>query len=761
VGLHSVKYQSNCTAGNAKGFDDGSVHRLPTGAALIGHCIKVDPFKYGCIVSIQRERNSRVGNHDGLIPEKFRPYLSYIKDLLRPAFADRLENHKRPGFSLVPMDKPDANGFGNLDRDIQDENYRIVGFLNSSVEKATELFSNSTCRSFDLESWIPLSDAYPIITRKASKQVKKIHGAICLSDSEILARQTPIVESERFKAASDFILKAFLKPTCNAVLLRGKAGVGKSCLVSYLVHRYMRMCVPPRLQGYLVAGLGTELFMPSNYTAEEAEKSKARALMAKHKVIWVIDEASRLVDRGNTAALDNLLLFIDLGAKLILLSDQSYLLERREAFTRRLSPVHLPPADPEESKEIATIFAHHQSQATGLVIAPQAVQTAVKYSYASPYAQPHAVTSLLTGTIAGVEACGEKLVTSECVIREFQQMYSQGNSIPEIPARVEAFIDFMRTNGYRGHEGFLNHFGTRLLSGLRRRFRPDRKGVVWSCLVVGNSGNGKTMLLEIVARMITGSESKVMTIRCSAYQKPHAVQSLIGSPKSYIGYEEGGALQNFIKSYPDGVLLIEEPELGHPNVMQLLMEILEGSFTAGDGSVICTRGLTVLLSSNAGCEANKATPGFAFSVDTNRAEHIKKACENMLPPPIRSRMGPDNLFYLPPLSVAALRNILRQDAATWSRAEGIDLEISDAVIHDIVEKENNALCGARPVKDRFCNDVESLLNTQLIKYESQNILKIKVFLDDHDSVQCEVKLKNTASPPEDDLEPINGVSEKK
>ena len=128
------------------------------------------------------------------------------------------------------------------------------------------------------------------------------------------------------------------------------------------------------------------------------------------------------------------------------------------------------------------------------------------------------------------------------------------------------------------------------------------------------------MLLEIVGRMITGSDSKVMTIRCSSYQKSHAIQSLIGSPKSYIGYEEGGALQNFIKLYPDGVLLIEEPEIGHPNILQLLMEMLEGSFTAGDGSVICTRGLTVLMSSNAGCEANKAKPGFTGSIDSTRTD---------------------------------------------------------------------------------------------------------------------------------------------
>jgi hypothetical protein len=308
------------------------------------------------------------------------------------------------------------------------------------------------------------------------------------------------------------------------------------------------MCVPSRLQGYLVAGLGIELFMPSNHTAEEAEKSKARAALAKYKVVWIIDEASRLVDRGNTAALDNLLLFIDLGAKLILLSDQSYHLERREAFTRRLSPLHLPPAGPEESTEIARIFAHHQSEETGLDIEPQAVQTAVKYSQASPYAQPHAITNLLAGTIAGVEVRGESAVTSECVKREFRQMFSQGNRLPEIPARAEEFIDFVRTRGYRGHESFLKQFGTRLLSGLRRRFRPDRKGVVWPCLVVAPPGNGKTMLLEIVGRMITGSESKVMTIRCSSYQKSHAIQSLIGSPKSYIGYEEGGALQKTLSN---------------------------------------------------------------------------------------------------------------------------------------------------------------------------------------------------------------------
>ena len=757
---HLEKYKEAYTPLKNNESVFGQVGILPNGSAMLGDNIKLDPFNQGCIVSIHHLSGYDITNHEALIPEKYRLRLFELKSLLQP---DSTEASRAPitnNFSLIPLDGSSRIEDSNLQGEVNDKNYLVIGFMRHSVKNAVALFVEQGHQAFELDSWIPVNDMYPLITKETVKQVRTIRGTVCLSDPQWFMKQTPIVDSRRFQRTTDYMFKAFLKPKYNAVLLRGKAGVGKSCLINYLANRFMRMQVPSRLQGWLVAGIGIELFMPSNHSAEEAEKSKVRAMMAGYRAIWIIDEASRLVDRGNNSALDNLLLFIDLGAKLVLLSDQSYLLEKREAFTRRLSPVYLRPANPEESREIATVLGHHQAQEAGLVLDQATILSAVKYSHASAYAQPHAVTALLANTIAGCEVRGEKKVSAESVKKEFRQMFSQGDRIAEMPQSVDAFIHQVRKHGYCGHQGFLKYFGSRLLNALQRRFQPERKGVIWCCMLVGNPGNGKSMLLEIVGRMLTGSESKVMTIQCSSYRRRHAMQSLIGSPKSYIGYEEGGAIQNFVKQNPDGVLIFEEPELGHLNLIQLLIQILEGSFTAGDGSVHSTKALTVLISSNAGCEANKTKPGFTLLSGEKKMEHLKEAWEDLLTPPIISRIGPNNIFHLPPLTAAALRNILRQDAAKWSRAEEVKVVLADDLIHHVVDKENNEMRGARPIKDIFRNDIESKLSAQLCDHNRQSIEELKVFLDSDGAIQCEAKYREAVSVIEDDYQAKNEKSEK-
>jgi MoxR-like ATPase len=738
----------------------GQVSIFPNGSAMLGENIRLDPFNQDCIISVHHRGCHDVPNHEALIPEKYRPRLWDLRSLLQPDSTEASRSHITNNFSLVPLDGSRRIEFSNLQDEVSDKNYRVVGFMRHSVENAVCRFVEQGHQAFEPVNWFPLGDVYQLLTKGAVRQVRSIRGTVCLSDPQWFMKQTPIVDSERFQRSTDYMFKIFLKPKYNAVLLRGKAGVGKSCLINYLANRFMRMQVPARLQGWLVAGIGIELFMPSTHSAEEAGKSKVRSLMAGYQAIWILDEASRLVDRGNSGALDNLLLFIDLGARLVLLSDQSYLLEKREAFSRRLSPVYLRPSNPEESLEIATVLGHHQAQEAGLVLDQKAILSAVKYSHASPYAQPHAVTALLASTVAGCEVRNENKVSSESVKNEFRQMFSQGDQIAEMPQSIDAFIRQVRKHGYCGHQGFLKYFGGRLLNALHRRFQPERKGVVWCCMLVGNPGNGKTTLLEIVGRMITGSESKVMTVQCSSYRRRHAMQSLVGSPKSYIGYEEGGALQNFVKQNPDGVLILEEPELGHANVMQLLMQILEGSFTAGDGSVHPTRGLIVLISSNAGCEANKAKPGFSFMADQNRLEHVKEAWEDLLTPPIISRIGSNNIFYLPPLSAAALKNILRQDVARWSKAEGLKVKLAEALIHHVVDKENDEMLGARPVKDMFRNDIESKLSAQLSDHSRQSIEELRVFLDDDGAIQCEVKCRKSVAMTNDTHAKINSDAEK-
>jgi ATP-dependent Clp protease ATP-binding subunit ClpA len=361
-------------------------------------------------------------------------------------------------------------------------------------------------------------------------------------------------------------------------------------------------------------------------------------------------------------------------------------------------------------------------------------------SFGMPFSQPHAVTQLINNTFASCELRREGEVTDVSVEREIRDIFSQGDTGFRAPSNSEECVAMIRETGFRGHEGFLKTFSRHLLRALRGRFAPRRRqGVAWACLLVGGRGIGKSTLLKIASKMVAGSARKVLEIQCSSYQKEHALQSLVGSPMSYVGYGEGGVLQNFVKQHPDGVLLFNKPELSHPVLLNLIREILSGAFTAGDGQVISTRRLTVFMTSNAGCDPGRTRIGFGPGGD-KREEKVREALEELLQPDLMGTLGPGNIFCMDALEPAALRNIFRLAAAGYGAAQGVEIQMDEGVVEKVVEESDTHLHGAKAVLARYHAFVEPLLDEELERSPGLGwrgrIEKLHVFLDQDDNIAC-------------------------
>lgn len=721
----------------------------PNGVLVAGR-VRLDPvpLRRACLVSVRSEEDCREFDPgEAGIERQWRPRLADLRTLMKKRESwlgwPLAPMVKGSNFTLQAVDEPAPGvqtSFGSKMADAgPDTGFRVIGILNHSIPRAAERLSDPGRMAPG--DWLKPAEFFTALTVGEAKWVKNIPSAVNLTALDPAGTGFPVVNSERFEQAAAAVWKGLLRPECTAVQLKGDAGTGKSRLIRSLAEDMLNMRAPSRLQGYLMVSLNIELFMMSFFSFEESEKTHLRNKMAKRRIIWVIDEASRLVERGDTASVDSLLLFIDAGAKVILISDQAQLLEKREAFMRRLSPVYLPPADRSEVHAIAAARAQSLEKATGLAVRPEAVKAAAELSYGSVFVQPHAALTLIGNTVTSCELAGRPEVTAEDVEHELGAMFSQGSLGRRMPATVSEWLDRVRAEGFRGHEGLLKSFGRALLRALRRRHRPDRPpGPVWSSIIAGEPGSGKTLLANLAGRLITGSERKVKQIDCNFYQNDHSAQSLLGSPMSYVGHGEGGILQNFLKKNPDGVLIFEKPEAGHPNVLKILEGILAGEFTAGDGQQISTRGLVVLITTVAGARSGSAPIGL-IRADDHPAARVSGGLAAVLPAGVLTQIGFHNVFYLGVLEPAALRNILRLQLQRYAREEGISLHVEEPVFDYLLGKMDAAVEGARGMLAAFRERIEPLLDEHLEK--AQGVRKLSIILDDRREVAC----RETDGPP--------------
>jgi hypothetical protein len=759
-----VEIRTRCPDERAQGV----MERLMGGGILLPSGWRVDPTRYsGTSVISRADLGEPMDMEQGLgplpYPLRLSDFLPLVGEMRAQAPKIFLEGDGMSRFVLRSQGDPRQGQWteraAGLTR-VNNADFRVIGILRRSMEDAASLLAEPA--GVSSREWLEPEKIFDLATRDATHWLARLPGATNMTSQEYLRAKEPLSRSERFERAERSIFKALLRTENNAVLLKGVAGSGKSSLILMMAADFTRMRVPSRLQGHVVASINIELFLPSRQTAEEAEKAMIRSEMAKRRIFWVIDEASRLLDRGSTESLDSLLLFMDQGGKVILASDQAFLLEKREAFVRRLHRVYLPPADRNEVEKIAVCLSKHLSEVTGVKMEPDAVQSAVELSHAMPFAQPHAVVSLVRDTIFECELRGEEEASRSAVEREIKAIVHQGDTAAPVPETLQGFIDAVRKEGFRGHEGFLKEFGNHLLRALRRRFSSDRStGALWACAITGRHGNGKTMLSRIVGRMITGSDPKVLTIHCKDFEERHSVQSLRGSPMSYVGYGEGGILQNFVKQNPDGVLIVLKPELGHQAVMALVCEICEGSFRAGDGQEISTRGLVVLIVSNAGSDSGKAI-GFE-TCHTHAGGEAAEALEKLLASPaMGSAPGSIPMFYMPPLHPSALRNIVRLEVEKFGRARGVKTHVDQEVLEKIVSLSRPDLSGARGVLAQYRDKVEPLMDEALERVEAkereEGLEMLHLSLDSLGNISCQVVTEHPGVP-EDLVEERNDGEE--
>ncbi len=256
-------------------------------------------------------------------------------------------------------------------------------------------------------------------------------------------------------------------------------------------------------------------------------------------------------------------------------------------------------------------------------------------------------------------------------------------------------------------------------AGLRDPRRP-----IGSFIFLGPTGVGKTELARTLASFLFEDKSSLVRLDMSEYMERFAVSRLVGAPPGYVGYDEGGQLTEKVRRRPYSVVLFDEIEKAHPDVFNILLQVLEdGQLTDSFGRVVDFRNTVIIMTSNVGARDIARRGGIGFQQDENTDSaysqmkgKVTEELKRVFNPEFLNRVDASIVFH--PLGVEEMRlivDILLEEVGTRLEDSGISLKISDASKELLIEKGFDSAFGARPIRRAIQRYLEDPLADEILK----------------------------------------------
>ena len=250
----------------------------------------------------------------------------------------------------------------------------------------------------------------------------------------------------------------------------------------------------------------------------------------------------------------------------------------------------------------------------------------------------------------------------------------------------------------------------------RAGLQSKRKPV--SFIFVGSTGVGKTELVKRLAADLFNSPESLIRLDMSEFMEKFSVSRIIGSPPGYVGYDEAGQLTEKIRRKPYSVVLFDEIEKAHPDVMNILLQILDdGRITDAQGRTVNFENTVIVMTTNAGSDKRTGSVGFNMSADEQGKEKAVKALNDFLRPEFINRV--DEIIYFHRLTeenIRAIASLMLEDLRTAMAERGTALTWDESVITYLAEKGYSAAYGARNLQRLIQKDVEDAIATEIIDH---------------------------------------------
>lgn len=579
----------------------------------------------------------------------------------------------------------------------------------------------------------------PKVVGKPQRQSRSIMLERFGRDLTELARQgrlDPVIGRER---ETERLLQILSRRSKNNPCLIGEAGVGKTAVVEGLAQRIAQGNVPAALAEKRVITLDLPAMVAgTKYRGdfEERIRSTIEEVSAAGDVILFIDELHTIMGIGAAeGAVDAANIMKPrlargelqvIGATTI--AEYRKTIEKDGALARRFQSVLVEEPTAEQTMEILRGLRPRYEQHHEMVIADGALEAAVRLSvrYFPTRFLPDKALDLLdeaaarlrierTGTLCTGLRPLRRLTLTPCEVR--QAAGSMTGLSPEQSLSAERLECGLRQSVVGQQEAVETVIRAILRSsaGLRDPGRP-----IGSFLFLGPSGVGKTQLCYALGRTLFGGEENIIKLDMSEYREPHSISRLIGAPPGYVGCEDGGILTEAVKKHPMSVVVFDEIEKAHPDLYNLLLQIMEdGRLTDSQGRLTVFSNTIVILTSNLGAEVMLRQPTIGFGGnDTDKKAAVLAKLREHLRPELLGRLDETVVFH--PLNREELRQIagqLLKKVQSRLEEQEIAVEFEETLVEQIVCGAEEGPYGARPLRRLVRTMVEDPLTERLLAGE--------------------------------------------
>ena len=514
----------------------------------------------------------------------------------------------------------------------------------------------------------------------------------------------------------------------NNVLMVGDPGVGKTAIAEGLAYNIENGKVPSFLSEYKVYNLDIGAMLAgSKYRGDFEERFKLvlQALQKQGKTIMFIDEAHMMNGAGaggggNSNDLANMLKPALTKGNLKVVASTTWdeyrkYFEKDRALMRRFQRVTVDEPSAEVTKDILQGIKKYYEDYHSTVITDEAIESAVKLSikYQSDKKLPDKAIDLIDLACSrfNLTNAEEKIVTAKGIEFELAKVVKlPAETVSQTETDNLANLEKNLKKVVYGQDDAIEGIVDKILVS-QAGLKPDDKPI-GSFVFMGPTGTGKT---ETAKQLASQLGVELVRFDMSEYQEKHSVSKLIGSPPGYVGHEDNaGLLITKLQENPNCVLLLDEIEKAHPDVSQILLQVMDnGKVTGSNGKEADARNCVLILTTNLGAaDADKNTIGFG---DDFEKQYEDTSLKKFFAPEFRNRL--DGVITFAKLGKEVMMKIVGKflvELKGMVKDKGITITVTDEALDALVDKGFDPKMGARPLQRVIDKEIKRPLSRELL-----------------------------------------------